>query len=100
MAHATEFAGLVVIVSAGVALVATWRSLPLTPLLLALGLLLGAVPWAPAFHLDPDVILFVFLPPLLFEAAFALDLDVVWSMRRGVLVLAVPGVLLGAAVIG
>ena len=34
------------------------------------GLALGFVPWLPAPDLSPDVILFAFLPPLLYAAAF------------------------------
>ena len=33
------------------------------------GLALGFVPWLPAPDLSPDVILFAFLPPLLYAAA-------------------------------
>jgi NhaP-type Na+/H+ or K+/H+ antiporter len=34
------------------------------------GLALGFVPWLPAPDLDPDVVFFAFLPPLLYAAAF------------------------------
>jgi Na+/H+ antiporter len=34
------------------------------------GLALGFVPWLPAPELEPDIIFFVFLPPLLYGAAF------------------------------
>ena len=34
------------------------------------GLALGFVPWLPALDLDPDVVFFAFLPPLLYAAAF------------------------------
>ena len=34
------------------------------------GLALGFVPWLPAPELEPDVIFFAFLPPLLYAAAF------------------------------
>ena len=41
------------------------------PIVLVLGGLgLGFVPWLPAPELEPDVIFFVFLPPLLYAAAF------------------------------
>jgi CPA1 family monovalent cation:H+ antiporter len=41
------------------------------PIVLVLGgLALGFVPWLPAPELEPDVIFFVFLPPLLYAAAF------------------------------
>jgi monovalent cation/hydrogen antiporter len=41
------------------------------PIVLVLGgLALGFVPWLPAPELEPDVVFFVFLPPLLYAAAF------------------------------
>ncbi len=41
------------------------------PIVLVLGgLALGFVPWLPAPELDPDVVFFAFLPPLLYAAAF------------------------------
>ncbi len=41
------------------------------PIVLVLGgLALGFVPWLPAPELEPDIVFFVFLPPLLYAAAF------------------------------
>jgi monovalent cation/hydrogen antiporter len=41
------------------------------PIVLVLGGLgLGFVPWLPASELDPEVVFFAFLPPLLYAAAF------------------------------
>lgn len=43
-----------------------------SPIMLVLGgLVLGFVPGLPAPKIDPDVVLFVFLPPLLYFAAFS-----------------------------
>lgn len=94
--------GLVVllIAAAVVAVVARWIHLPYTLALLLLGLGLGAVPGIPVPTLNSEVILLLFLPPLLFEAAFVLDLRLLWSMRTGVFVFAVPGVLLAMIVGG
>lgn len=50
--------------------------------------------------LDPDLVLFAFLPPLLFDAAFRLDAREVRLVARPVLLLAVPGVAVTAAVVG
>src|SRR5215216_3130490 len=87
------------IAAAVVAVVARWIHLPYTLALLLLGLGLGAVPGIFAPMLSSEVILLLFLPPLLFEAAFVLDLRLLWSVRVGVLTLAVLGVAL-AMVIG
>lgn len=50
--------------------------------------------------LDPEVVLFAFLPPLLFDAAFRLDAREVRLVARPVLLLAIPGVAITAAVVG
>jgi monovalent cation:H+ antiporter, CPA1 family len=97
-----EIEGLVIllIAAAVVAVVARWIHLPYTLALLLLGLALGAVPVISAPTLNSDVILLLFLPPLLFEAAFVLDLRLLWSVRTGVFVFAVPGVMLAMVVGG
>jgi monovalent cation:H+ antiporter, CPA1 family len=100
MADPTNLFILVFMAAALIALIASRIGLSLTPTLLTLGLVVGAVPGVPTLHLSARVILFVFLPPLLFEAAFNLDLPLLWSTRRGVLVLALPGVLLATGVAG
>ncbi|MDP9363070.1 MAG: cation:proton antiporter, partial [Chloroflexota bacterium] len=51
-------------------------------------------------QLDPEVVLFAFLPPLLFDAAFRLDARELRLVARPVLLLAVPGVAVTAAVVG
>ena len=50
--------------------------------------------------LEPNLLLFVFLPPLLFDAAFRLDVRELRSLAAPVLFLAVPGMLVTALVIG
>lgn len=91
------------IVAAIVAVASRWLRVQYTLALLLLGLGLGAFKVVPALVLTSDLILRLFLPPLLFEAAFALDLPLLWSRRRGVLALAFPGTLLatvaGAAIV-
>jgi CPA1 family monovalent cation:H+ antiporter len=44
------------------------------PILLVLaGLLVAFVPGLPRLHVDPELIFFIFLPPLLFEAAWSIS---------------------------
>ncbi|MDX1593356.1 MAG: cation:proton antiporter [Gammaproteobacteria bacterium] len=84
-----------------------WR-LPFTVLLVVVGVLLGlladhgpAVLRPLAEHdISPDVILFVFLPTLIFESAFNLDARLVRRNLAPILTLAVPGLLLSTAIIG
>ena len=51
-------------------------------------------------QLEPRVLLFVFLPPLLFDAAFRLDERELRAVARPVLILAVPGTLATALIVG
>jgi monovalent cation:H+ antiporter, CPA1 family len=51
-------------------------------------------------QLEPRLLLFVFLPPLLFDAAFRLDDVQLRRMAQPVLFLAVPGTLATAAIVG
>ncbi len=46
------------------------RKLPYPILLLAAGLIIGFVPMLPKLALDPDVVFFIILPPLLYDAAY------------------------------
>ena len=82
--------------------------LPFTVLLVVTGMLLGLLaehgpetlrPLA-EHDISPDVILFVFLPTLIFESAFNLDARLVKRNLGPILTLAVPGLLLSTAVIG
>ena len=57
-----------VVVALGV--LAEWLRVAYPILLVVAGLLLGLQPWAPDYSLSPDVVFFLFLPPLLYAAAF------------------------------
>ena len=94
--------GLIILLMAAavVTVIARWIHLPYTLALLLLGLGLGAVPLISAPTLSSEIILLLFLPPLLFEASFVLDLRRLWSVRTGIVAFAVPGVLLAMVVGG
>lgn len=68
----TPFETVVVLLAAVVVLTGAARAIGVAyPVVLLLGgLALGFVPGAPTPDLDPEVIFFVFLPPLLYSAAF------------------------------
>jgi len=68
--------------------------------LVVVGLGVGQSQAIPHLTLDPAVLLFVFLPPLLFDAAFRLDMGLVDELAGGILFLAVPGVLLTTFAVG
>jgi len=67
--------------------------------LVVAGFLIALLPNSPALPLSPELIFYVFLPPLVFEAALQLD----WKRFRGelplTLTLAFAGVALAAAVV-
>lgn len=75
---------ILLILAAVVAVVARRVGLAYALALLLLGLGLGAANLIPTPALSSRMILLLFLPPLLFEAAFALDLPLLWNRRRGV----------------
>jgi len=74
-------------------------NLPYTIALVVMGLVLSVVPAFPTFELTREVILLVFLPPLLFEASFNLEFESLTKNLTAILLLAVPGVVLGAFMI-
>ncbi|HID63914.1 MAG TPA: Na+/H+ antiporter [Anaerolineae bacterium] len=97
----TVFVALLFIASL-VAIIAKRLRLPYTIALVITGLLAGLFvsPLVPAFELTPHLILQIFLPALLFEAAFHLDFGHLWDNIRIITLLAIPGVLLSTFVVG
>jgi Na+/H+ antiporter len=65
--------------AAGLNAIANWLDIPYPVPLVLGGLLLGLLPGHPDVKLDPDLVLLVFLPPLLYASAFFSDLR---SLRR------------------
>ena len=89
-------------VACGMALVAKRFKLPYTVVLVAAGLVVSALSTAGSaerlgldIKLSPDLLLQLFLPILLFEAAFHVDLKQFLQNRRTILFLAIPGVIVG-----
>ena len=53
------------------------------PILLVIaGLTISFIPGIPAMHIDPALIFIIFLPPLLYEAAWAISWKELWHWRR------------------
>lgn len=67
--------------------------IPYTIALVAVGLLLGAFGRINAPQLDKELLFAVFLPGLLFEAAYHLKSDEFWRNKVAIILLAVPGVI-------
>ncbi len=53
-----------------------------------------------SFTLSPDIILFLFLPPLIFEAAYRMNSRVFFRNIVPVLILTLPGIIVSMVVIG
>jgi CPA1 family monovalent cation:H+ antiporter len=88
-----------VLVTTLVAIGARRLRLPYTVSLVVIGLLI-AIPTSLELEATPDLILAIFVPPLVFEAAFHLDLKQLRENLVPILFLAVPGVLLTTALVG
>jgi len=88
-----------VLVTTLVAIIARRRRLPYTVTLVVIGLLI-AIPTSLELEATPDLILAIFVPPLVFEAAFHLDLRQLRENLTPILLLAVPGVLLTTLLVG
>ena len=85
-----------------VAIVARPLRLPYTVALVIAGLAVGAMAAAlgqAAIQVTPELVLIALLPGLVFEAAYRLRLDELRRWLSGLVLLAVPGVLISAAVV-
>ncbi len=51
-------------------------------LLVIAGLAISFIPGIPVLHIDPALIFLIFLPPLLYEASWAISLKELWRWRR------------------
>jgi CPA1 family monovalent cation:H+ antiporter len=83
---------LLFVVAAAVAVVARRFAVPYTVALVVTGLALGALHALEPPHLTRELLFAVFLPGLLFEAAFHIEFREFWRDRGAIAALAVPGV--------
>jgi len=101
----------VLVVLLGIAMLVTGlcRKLPVpfTVVLVVIGVLLSnlAEQWPlleplKHFHLSPEVMLFVFLPALIFESGFALDARQMTKDLPAILVMAIPAMLMSTFIVG
>src|SRR5215208_3366545 len=98
--HESELLILVLlVVLPGLSVVARQIDVPYPILLVVAGLILGALPGLPDPELDPDLVLVIFLPPLLYYAAFAADLRDMRANLRPLTLLSVGLVIVTAAAV-
>jgi len=90
-----------------VAIAIRWVRLPYTIALVIVGLVLGWLGESMFAGIEPgggllsaELILFILLPPLLFEGSSAMHIDKLKSNWRTISLLAIPGVLINTLVIG
>jgi CPA1 family monovalent cation:H+ antiporter len=83
-----------------IGMVARRLHVPYAVALVIAGLLIEETHLVSTPHLDPGLLLFAFLPPLLFDAAFRLDMRELRLVLRPVVWLAVPGVVITTMTVG
>lgn len=86
------------IIAAAVAMFTKYIRLPYTIALVVVGIVMGLLDLLPQMLLTPDLVFHIFLPILLFEAAFNIDLLDLRQNGRAIAILALPGVLLATSV--
>jgi CPA1 family monovalent cation:H+ antiporter len=84
-------------VATTVAIAVRHLKIPYTVALVLAGLILGFFHVFTPPHLTKELLFAVFLPGLLFEAAFHIDFQSFWRNRTAILALAVPGVAVAVA---
>jgi monovalent cation/hydrogen antiporter len=98
--HESELLILVLLVALpGLSVISRQIDVPYPILLVIGGLLLALVPGVPEPELHPDLVLVIFLPPLLYVAAFMADLRALRADLRAIALLSVGLVLLTAVVV-
>lgn len=85
---------ILLVVTLVVSLAARRLQLPYTLVLVVVGLIIGFLPILESVHLDPDAVLFLFLPALLFEGAWNIEIERLRVDWLPVLLLAVFGLLI------
>ncbi len=82
------------IVTLVVALFSRLLRVPYTLLLVIVGFVVGFLPFLPHEHIDPNLVLYVFIPALLFEGAWNAELGRLEADWLPIVLLAIPGMVL------
>ena len=90
---------LLLLIALTVILITRRLSVPYTLGLVVVGLLISIFGFLPDIHLTPDLVLFVFLPALLFEGAWSMHLKHLRENWLPIFILAGPGLLLSLVLI-
>ncbi|MDX8393833.1 MAG: sodium:proton antiporter [Mariprofundales bacterium] len=73
--------------------------LPYTTALVLIGLVVSFTPLS-VLHIEPGILFFIILPPLLFQGALHMELEDLLHHVTPVVILAIPGLLLSTAIVG
>ncbi len=90
---------ILLVVTLIVALASRRLRLPYTLLLVLVGFVFGFLPILTQVHLDPNVVLFLFLPALLFEGAWNIEVAQLVADWLPVVLLAIPGLALSLVLV-
>lgn len=88
------------LIASGVAMITKRVRVPYTLALVIVGLIISPMHFLPTVHISPELILLIFLPALLFEAAWNLKWDHLRENLLPILTLAVVGVALSVGIVG
>jgi CPA1 family monovalent cation:H+ antiporter len=90
---------LLLIVTLIVALLSRRLRVPYTLLLVIVGLIVGFLPFLPHEHIDPNLVLYVFIPALLFEGAWNAELGRLEADWLPIILLVIPGMVLSLLIV-
>ena len=94
-----RFLILLLIVTLIVALLSRRLRVPYTLLLVIAGLVVGLLPFLPHEHIDPNLVLYIFIPALLFEGAWNAEIERLEADWLPIILLAVPGMVLSLLIV-
>ncbi|TMD99439.1 MAG: hypothetical protein E6I80_28040, partial [Chloroflexi bacterium] len=89
-----RFLILLLIVTLIVALLSRRLRMPYTLLLVIVGFVVGLLPFLPNQHIDPNLVLYIFIPALLFEGAWNAEINRLEADWLPIVLLAIPGLVL------
>jgi CPA1 family monovalent cation:H+ antiporter len=95
-----KFIIILLLIALAVALPSRLLKVPYTLGLVVVGLVIGVFHWLPDFALTPSLVLFIFLPALLFEGAWNLELRQLLRNWLPITLLAGPGLMVSVLIVG
>jgi monovalent cation:H+ antiporter, CPA1 family len=91
---------LLLLIASGVAMITKWVPVPYTVALVVVGLVTSQLNFLPTIQISPELILLIFLPALLFEASWNLDLRSLRENLAPILWLSIAGVMVSVGIVG